>query len=141
MSEFLNKIVPDHPVYLTRIDGHSSWVNDCAISKTQYTLDEIKNQDGADVINGCIMIDNAMNCFKHCLPVDTKDQVKQWIQTAVKKTIQMGITGVHDAWQDATTISAIQELIQEDNFPIRCYGMLASNDTSLLNDFFQKGHY
>ena len=49
----------------------------------------------------------------------------------------MGITGVHDAWQDATTISAIQELIEEDAFPIRCYGMLGSNDASLLNeDYF-----
>ena len=27
-ASFLNQIVPDNPVYLTRIDGHSSWVND-----------------------------------------------------------------------------------------------------------------
>ena len=140
-ASFLNQIVPDNPVYLTRIDGHSSWVNDCAISSTGYTVDEIKKQEGADVINGCIMIDHAMNSFKHCLPTDTKDQVKQWIKTAIKKTIEMGITGVHDAWQDATTVLAIQELIQENNFPIRCYGMLGSNDFTLLNEFFKKGHY
>ena len=116
-------------------------MNDCAISSTGYTVDEIKKQEGADVINGCIMIDHAMNSFKHCLPTDTKDQVKQWIKTAIKKTIEMGITGVHDALQDATTVLAIQELIQENNFPIRCYGMLGSNDSTLLNDLFQKGHY
>ena len=140
-ASFLNQIAPDNPVYLTRIDGHSSWVNDCAIYSTGYTVDEIKKQEGADVINGCIMIDHAMNSFKHCLPTDTKDQVKEWIKTAIKKTIEMGITGVHDAWQDATTVLAIQELIQENNFPIRCYGMLGSNDPALLNEFFKKGHY
>jgi len=26
-ASFLNKIAPDNPVYLTRIDGHSAWVN------------------------------------------------------------------------------------------------------------------
>tara|TARA_Y100001970_G_scaffold282813_1_gene396500 strand:+ start:57794 stop:59344 length:1551 start_codon:yes stop_codon:yes gene_type:complete len=140
-SRFLNKISPDNPVYLTRIDGHSAWVNDCAINITQYSIDEIKNQAGADVVNGCIMIDNAMNCFKQYLPKETKDQVKKWIKTAINKTMQMGITGVHDAWQDSTIVLAVQELIEEGNFPIRCYGMLGGNDKNLLNQFFNQGHY
>jgi len=33
------------------------------------------------------------------------------------------------------------ELIQENKFPIRCYGMLAGNDQQLLNKYFIKGHY
>jgi predicted amidohydrolase YtcJ len=140
-SHFLNKISPDNPVYLTRIDGHSAWVNDCAINLTQHSIDEIKNQEGADVVNECIMIDNAMNCFKQYLPKETKDQVKKWIKTAVNKTMQMGITGVHDAWQDSTIVLAVQELIEEGNFPIRCYGMLGGNDKNLLNQFFNQGHY
>jgi len=140
-SRFLNKISPYNPVYLTRIDGHSAWVNDCAINLTQHSIDEIKNQEGADVVNGCIMIDNAMNCFKQYLPKETKDQVKKWIKTAVNKTMQMGITGVHDAWQDSTIVLAVQELIEEGNFPIRCYGMLGGNDKNLLNQFFNQGHY
>ena len=53
----------------------------------------------------------------------------------------MGITGVHDAWQDRTTVEAIIELINENKFPIRCYGMLSGNDRQLLNEFFKKGHY
>ena len=53
----------------------------------------------------------------------------------------MGITGVHDAWQDSATVDAIQDLIKEGEFPIRCYGMLASNDKSFLKEYFSKGHY
>jgi len=48
---------------------------------------------------------------------------------------------VHDAWQDKTIIDAIKELIDEDKFPIRCYGMLASNNHNLLNQYFKNGHY
>ena len=28
-----------------------------------------------------------------------------------------------------------------EEFPIRCYGMLASNDKSFLQEYFSKGHY
>ena len=34
-SNFLDKITPNNPVYFTRIDGHSSWVNNYAISLTK----------------------------------------------------------------------------------------------------------
>jgi len=140
-SDILNDITLDHPIYLTRIDGHSAWVNNLAIIRAGLSINHINNIDGARVINDCIMIDNAMNFFKSCLPVDTKEQVKLWIKTAVKEANKMGITGVHDAWQDATIIEVIKELIQEKEFTIRCYGMLGSNDTSLLTNFFSQGHY
>ena len=141
ISDILNNITSNHPVYLTRIDGHSAWVNNMAIEQSGFTLNQIKDIDGGQVINDCIMIDNAMNCFKHCLPKDTKSQVKSWIKIAIKEANKMGITGVHDAWQDSVTIDAIQELIDENEFPIRCYGMLASNDKKLLKKYFSNGHF
>jgi predicted amidohydrolase YtcJ len=82
-----------------------------------------------------------MNYFKQCLPSDTKTQVKSWIKKAVKEASKLGLTGVHDAWQDAKTVEVIKELIEEGEFPIRCYGMLASNDSSLLAEYFSNGHY
>ena len=82
-----------------------------------------------------------MGVFKNYLPQENKEQVKKWIYAAAMKASQMGITGVHDAWQDKIAIEAIMELIQEKRFPIRCYGMLASNDLSLLNTYFKAGHY
>ena len=32
-SNFLDTVAPDHPIYLTRIDGHAAWVNNNAIKK------------------------------------------------------------------------------------------------------------
>ena len=62
--------------------------------------------------------------------------MKSWIKKAAYKTIAKGSTGVHDAWQDKTTIDAILDLIKNQEFPLRCYGMLASNDSNLLNQYF-----
>ena len=140
-ADFLNTVVPDNPVYFTRIDGHSAWVNDAAINLTNYTLTDFQNINGGNIINNCIMLDNAMNPFKKYLPSDSVSQIKAWIKIAVKEILAKGITGVHDAWQDANTIIAIKELIKENDFPIRCYGMLAGNDTNLLDNFFKLGHY
>ena len=140
-SEFLNQITPNNPVYFTRIDGHASWVNNCAVELTNKTIKQLDNIDGGKVIKECIMVDNAMGPFKNYLPLENKEQVKKWINKAACNAAKMGITGVHDAWQDQITIDAIKELIQENNFPIRCYGMLASSDKSLLKKYFKNGHY
>ena len=140
-NTFLNKIAPQNPVYLTRIDGHAAWVNNQAISNTHKTVKELNNISGGQVINDCIIIDNAMNNFKECLPKEEKQQIKKWILTAAKNAQKMGITSVHDAWQDRNTVIAIKELIKEKIFPIRCYGMLASNDDDLLDEYFNNGHY
>ena len=45
-SSFLNNLTPNNPVYLTRIDGHASWVNDNAIYRTNLTLKEFDNISG-----------------------------------------------------------------------------------------------
>ena len=42
---------------------------------------------------------------------------------------------------DSVVINMIKELIKEDDFPIRCYGMLASDDDDLIDEYFQKGFY
>ena len=136
----LNKI-QNHPVMLTRIDGHSMWVNDAALKLGGYDINNLTSPDGGQIINNCILIDNAMNPIRGAQPEDSFDDVKRWIKTAAQTARNRGITNVHDAWQDADTVQAIQELIEEGEFPIRCYGMLASSDTNLLESFFKSGYY
>ena len=139
-KDILNEISPNNPIYLTRVDGHSAWINQCALKKINKDEREIQSVKGGDFINQCILIDNAMNVFKKHLPSESIYDIKKWIKLAIKKTAEMGITGVHDAWQDRKTIQAIKELIDNNEFPIRCYGMLAGNDTELLNEYFESGH-
>ena len=139
--DILNNIAPNNPIYLTRIDGHAAWVNNAAIAKTNCSIRDLNKITGGQVINSCIMLDNTMGAFKNYLPSENKDQIKKWISLAAHNACKMGITGVHDAWQDRETVEIIKELIEENNFPIRCYGMLASNDSRLLNEYFTSGHY
>ena len=50
-SEILNSISDNHAIVLTRIDGHSMWVNDVAIKESDYSVEELDVINGASVIN------------------------------------------------------------------------------------------
>ena len=140
-AKVLNKISPSHPIMLTRVDGHSIWVNDLALKLSGYDVNNPQAPDGGKIINNCILLDNAMNKIWDVQPEDSFSDVKRWIKIAANAAASRGITNVHDAWQDQYTIDAIKELIAENNFPIRCYGMLGSGYSNLLNEYFQNGHY
>ncbi len=139
-SHLLNKI-DTHPVMLTRIDGHSIWVNEYALKLGGYDITKLHSPEGGSIINDCVLLDNAMNPIWDAQPDDKFEDVKRWIKTAVKEVRSRGITNVHDAWQDGDTIRAIKALESHGALPIRCYGMLASSDESLLSSYFKNGHY
>ena len=135
----LNELNINNPVMLTRIDGHSCWVNDKAIQMS--SLDISSEIFGGEIINDCILIDNAMNPIQKMIPQSDKKMIEKWIKMAIEIIIDRGITNIHDAWQNAQNIEVIQSLINKNDFPIRCYGMLASNDLDLLERFFSIGIY
>ena len=136
----LNSIAPSHPIIFTRIDGHASWVNQKCLDMVKYSFDD-GVPDGGDIINDCVLIDNAMSITSKMDQKNTLSNVKKWISNATDIIVQRGICSVHDAWQNQTIIDAIHELIQDDKFPIRCYGMIDGSSHDLCDGFFKRGHY
>ena len=95
--------------------------------------------DGGDIINDCILIDNAMNPVQFVLPKPDEAIVEKWINLALEIIITRGITNIHDAWQDPTTVKVLQQLSEAGKLPIRIYGMLGSGHPKLLKHFFTEG--
>ena len=137
-NNILNSVAPENPVILTRIDGHAIWVNNKA---SQIITENIENIQGGKIINECIYVDNAMNLIKSNMPKDTKVDIKKWIINACNRIVRYGITNVHDAWQSPLMIESIFELIDENKFPIKCYGMIGGSFQDYLDNFFKKGTY
>ncbi|MBC8213848.1 MAG: amidohydrolase [Candidatus Marinimicrobia bacterium] len=138
-AQILDDCTPNHPVYLTRVDGHSAWIN--------YKAQEISGlnssiiPDGGRVVNNCILIDNAMDIITDILPKPSLNDIERWLLSAVNEMPNRGITGVHDAWQCAKTVIAMKKISNNPEFPIRCYGMLGDKYTDLLNEYFQQGFF
>ena len=139
MSDILNHFI-DNPIILTRIDGHSLWTNDAAIHMSSYTNDLIA-PSGGDIVNGCIFIDNAMDTIQDIIPKNSKEDTIRWIKNATERAVRLGITNVHDAWQDPLIFESINELIDSDELPIRCYGMIGASHLQLISEVLGNGYH
>ena len=94
-SNILNSLPASQPIMLTRIDGHSCWVNQKAMYLSGLDVSTTP-PDGGDIINNCILIDNAMNPVKFVIPKPDDKIVEKWINMALEIIIHRGFCGL---WQ------------------------------------------
>ena len=128
----LDLVAKDQPVYLRRIDGHAAWVNSkvlsiCGINKKTQDPDGgkiIRDKDGQPT---GILIDNAIDLIDKFLPEDNVVEKRRYIENAVKKLNEFGLTTIHDAGTDIETINILKQLIQEGKLSIRINAMLNNN--------------
>lgn len=124
----LSAAVPDHPVILSRVDGHASLVNARALA-----LREIgpatKAPAGGEVIADAkgqptgVLVDAAMDLAPE--PAPTPAQVRSALLTAARTCVEYGLVGVHDAGLGPSTLAALEDLAVQDELPLRVYGMLS----------------
>jgi predicted amidohydrolase YtcJ len=143
-KDILDRAAPDHPVLLSRIDGHAIWINSRAMAIAGVTAGTpvpdggaiIRGEDGAPT---GIFIDNAENLITDKIPKPGKEDIRRWLLAAVHRLNQVGLTAVHDAGVGELTIEVIRELIDEGIFTLRYYGMLDGSDADLLNTYLESG--
>ena len=139
----LDAALPDHPVFLRRVDGHAAVTNSAGLRMAGVTAAS-KDPDGGRVIrdaNGSptgTFVDAAMDLIEDHMPAPTPEQRKARVLAAANAIAANGLTEMHDAGIDGATIAAVKELIDEKRFPIRVYGMLGDND-ALLRTWFASG--
>lgn len=139
----LDAAIPDHPVALERVDGHATLANSAAMRAGGVTA-ATKDPEGGRIVRDAngnptgVFIDTAASLIDRAVPPVTAAQRKARVLAAAQAIAASGLTGLHDAGIDAATITAVQELIDENRFPIRVYAMLGDND-ALLRQWFESG--
>lgn len=135
-KQALDAAVPDHPVWLRRIDGHTGLANSAAMriaSLTAATSDPAGGRilrDARGEPTG-VFVDTAMNLIDSKVPPPSFALRKKRVFAAARRIAENGLTEVHDAGADDETIRAVRELIDEKQFPIRVYMMLSDSGRSL----------
>ena len=122
----LNKLFPDVPVCLTRIDGHAALVNQKALDLAGINIDS--KISGGDFIkeNGKltgVLIDNAVDLVKAQLPEPSKEEKKEIILKAQTKCLKYGLTTVSDAGITKELIELYSEMHASGELKIRIYAM------------------
>ena len=75
-ENILNDLNLKQPVMLTRIDGHSCWVNKKAMQISGLDV-SLEPPEGGDIINNCILIDNAMKPVQFAIPKPDENKVEK----------------------------------------------------------------
>jgi predicted amidohydrolase YtcJ len=108
----LDRVAPEHPVFLTAKSGHAAWANSLALKITGTTSSTPQPVSGEMLreANGDpsgIFLEDAMNLVSKFIPEPTAQQVADAMRDALPLFHRVGLTGVHDfdgvralqAWQ------------------------------------------
>jgi predicted amidohydrolase YtcJ len=141
--EALSRAVPDHPVMLTRVDGHAVLVNAAAMRAANLTRttpapsggEIIKRENGEPM---GVLVDNAENIVARVVPNPTRAQVKESIKTAIAEMHRWGLTSVHDAGAGPQVLELYEELGRENALNIRLYAMI-SDHAPTIDAWFRRG--
>ncbi|WP_452601577.1 amidohydrolase [Pontimicrobium sp. MEBiC06410] len=140
-KKLLDKLYPNVPVALTRIDGHAMLCNQAALDLAKITKDtkieggEIKKENGE--LTG-ILIDNPMELVEAIFPKPTRKQQINALNEAHKICTSLGLTTVSDAGLDKQVIELIDSLQQAGKLDMRIYAMI-SNKKENLDYYLKKG--
>jgi hypothetical protein len=128
-AQTLDKVFPNIPVWLARVDGHAGWANSKAMALAGINK-HTKSPEGGEIIrheNGQpsgIFIDNAMALIDSIIPVQTLQQQQNTLRKSLLSLASLGLTSVHDAGIDKTNMAAFKALARENKMPIRINAML-----------------
>jgi hypothetical protein len=162
----LDKLFPNTPLFLERVDGHAAIANGAALKKAKIGLDTkvsggiieidlitkdegekydwLKFENGGETkpikyplaITSGILVDNAVDLVKKEIPKPSKESIKNALLAAQKNCFAVGLTTVDDAGLEKKIIDNIDELQKSGELKMRIYAMLTDNKENA--DFYLK---
>ena len=139
----LSAAVPDHPVWLSRVDGHAALLNRRAMDAlgiSTATADPAGGRylrDARGVPTG-VLIDNAKDEAERRLPEPSAAELRQRIVRGAEICLAVGLTTVTDMGVDGETLAAYADLRQRGELPIRVAAFVA-DAPRLLDEWMARG--
>ena len=130
----LDRLFPNTPVALTRIDGHAMLVNKAALDlagingETKIEGGEILIKDGKAT---GVLVDNAMNLVEAVIPAPDRDTNIKSLMDAQQKCFSLGLTSVSDAGLSKEVIELIDSLQKAQSLKMRVYAMISATKENL----------
>lgn len=134
--EKLSAAVPDHPVILTRVDGHAALVNSVAMRTAAITA-TTKDPDGGKITRDAqgaatgVLIDRAQGIVGSKVPNATTAETRAALKDAISVMHRWGLTGVHDAGASKGLIDLYEQMAQAKELNLRLYAMIGDDSTAL----------
>ncbi len=145
----LSTAVPEHPVWLSRVDGHAGLANAAALREAGFDASAADPPGGKvhrleDGTPSGVFVDDAMALVSRKIPSPSREDLRRWILRAQAECLKSGLTGVHDAGVGEDTVSVYRELADSGALRLRVYAMFAGDTVpperwSALREVGRKG--
>jgi predicted amidohydrolase YtcJ len=143
-KDTLDKLFPDTPVIIERVDGHASLANQKALDLAgvtaqtpQVTGGKLEIKDGK--LTG-ILVDRAADLVVSKIPDLTNAEYTQVLREAEQNLFAVGLTSVVDAGLSKSAVDFIDSLQKKNELKIRVYAMLLPTPENKAH-FFKSGPY
>ncbi len=139
----LSAATPDHPVLLTRVDGHAVLANAVAVAKAGITA-ETKDPDGGRILRDArgaatgVFVDNAQRLMAVAARGGEALNPREVLKSAVREANKWGLTGVHEMGVSPMIVGTYEAAAQANELTLRAY-VLLSGDSATVNWAMAKG--
>ena len=139
----LSAATPDHPVVLTRVDGHAVLANAVALTRVGITA-ETKDPEGGRILRDArgvatgVFVDNAQRLLAGATTGGAPANPRELLRSAVQEANRWGLTGVHDMGVSPAVVSTYEAAAQAGELTLRAY-VLLSGDSASVAWAFDKG--
>ncbi len=133
-NSLLDKLFPNTPVVLTRIDGHAMIANSTALKLVG--INEATKIEGGAILKknnrlSGILLDNAMEIVYAAIPSLSAKELASACHTAEENCFRVGLTTVNDAGLNYNIIHEIDSLQEKGDLSIRVMAWLNPDETNL----------
>jgi predicted amidohydrolase YtcJ len=141
--EALSAAVPDHPVWLDRVDGHAALVNARAMQVLGIDA-AIKDPAGGRFLRDeggrptGVLVDNAKGWAEGRLPEPTAEDRLRTLRRAARHCVELGLTTVTDMGIGDGEYRAYKALKDARELPLRA-AVFLTDDEPLLARWFARG--
>lgn len=142
--QLLSRAFPNHPVVLTRVDGHAILANRKAMEIAGVNETTVDPDGGAILRDregrpSGVFVDNAEALIWRHVPAMDLEQKERAIRLAATTLQEAGITAIHDAGIDLETVEICQRLADAGELGVRVYGMVPGSSERQLEHWFERG--
>lgn len=125
---WIDAVTPEHPVFVSRYDGHMALANTLALKLAGVTRDT-PTPSGGEIVKGPdgeptgLLKDEAMGLVFRVIPDPSEEQLTRAIRAALREAARYGVTGIHDL-SSASDVRVYQQLHQQGELTARMYCIL-----------------
>ncbi|MFO7260794.1 MAG: amidohydrolase [bacterium] len=138
--EWIDSLTPEHPVFVTRLDGHMALANTRALELAGVPPDA-EDPPGGTIVRDPrtgrmtgVLKDEAMSLVSRAIPAPSQEELDEAFERAQAHALSRGVTMIHDMG-DWTDLETYRRAHREGRLRIRIYSFVPLSTWERLHDY------